>query len=196
MPGQEAVLAVNGPLARTLSDIVLYSSVVVNSQPWLRDPKCLPIPWRSVELPQKLKIGIMWNDSIVLPTPPVQRALKDLAGRLKGAGHDVVDWDPVDQPEGTELLKRMFLADGGKTIKHQLTRSGEPWREEMADYSTAEELGTADMWKLHLERTAFQNKYLDRWTAAGLDAIICPTTPYSTAKNGTFKHGKLIGSPS
>lgn len=189
MPGQEAVLAVNGPLARTLSDITLYSSTIVNSQPWLRDPKCLPIPWRSVELPSKLKIGVLWNDGMVLPTPPVARALKTAVEKLRNAGHEVVDWDPRDQFEGTELLKRMFLADGGKTIEHELQRTGEPWRDEMRDYSTAQELGTAEMWKLHLERTAFQNKYLDRWNAEGLDAIICPTTAYTTTKNGSFKHG-------
>lgn len=190
MPGQEAVLAVNGPLARTLSDITLYGSTIVGSHPWLRDPKCLPIPWRTVELPSKLKFGVLWNDGMVLPTPPVARALKAVVDKLRKAGHDVVDWDPRDQREGTELLKRMFLADGGKTIEHELKRTGEPWRNEMQDYSTAEELGTTDMWKLHLERTAFQNKYLDRWNAAELDAIICPTTAYTTTENGSFKHGQ------
>ena len=179
-------------MARSLSDIVLYSSTVIGAQPWLHDPKCLPIPWRSIDLPKKLRIGVMWNDNIVRPTPPVTRALRDTVDKLKAAGHELVDWDPKDQMEGLMLLKRMFLADGGKTIRHELSRTGEPWREEMAMYSEAEELPTADMWKLHLERTAFQNKYLDRWNAAGLDALICPTTSFSTTKNGTFKHGKLV----
>ncbi|KAK0384694.1 hypothetical protein NLU13_7172 [Sarocladium strictum] len=193
MPGQEAVQSVNGPLARTLSDVIIYSQVVINSQPWLRDPKCLPIPWRKEELPEKLKIGVMWNDSMVIPTPPVARALEEVVTKLRKAGHDVVDWDPKDQPEGTQLLGRMFLADGGKTIRHELQRTGEPWRDEMLDYSAAQELGTSEMWKLHLERTAFQNKYLDRWNAAGLDAILCPTTPYSTTKNGSFRHVGYTG---
>lgn len=196
MPGQEAVLAVNGPMARTLSDVVFYSKTVVDSQPWLRDPKCLPVPWRAVELPERLRIGVMWHDAVVRPTPPVRRALQDAVDKLRAAGHDVVDWDPVDQNEGVELLMRMFVADGGKTIKHELHRTGEPLRHEMIGYETAEELGTADMWKLHLERTAFQNKYLDRWTEAGLDAIICPTTPYSTVKNGEFKYGEFCSVPS
>ncbi|KAH7305859.1 amidase signature domain-containing protein [Stachybotrys elegans] len=193
MPGQEAVQSVNGPLARTLSDIIMYSSAVVNSQPWLRDPKCVPIPWRAVELPAKLNIGVMWNDGIVVPTAPVSRALRETVAKLRAAGHNVTDWDPKDQAEGTLLLKRMFLADGGKTIRHELRRTGEPWREEMYDYSVAEELGTADMWKLHLERTAFQNTYLDRWNASNLDAILCPTTAYSTTQHGSFRHVGYTG---
>jgi amidase len=103
-----------------------------------------------------------------------------------------VEWDPVDQKEGSDLLQRMFLADGGQTIRKVLERTDEPWRPEMDGYRTARDLSTSEMWKLQLERTAFQNKYLDRWNKAGIDAIVCPTTPYSTGRNGTFKHGMSI----
>ncbi|KAI1040865.1 hypothetical protein LB505_008784 [Fusarium chuoi] len=44
------------------------------------------------------------------------------------------------------------------------------------------------MWKLQLERTAFQNRYLDRWNKAGIDAIVSATTPYSTGKHGSLRH--------
>ncbi|KAH7193681.1 amidase signature domain-containing protein [Fusarium flagelliforme] len=193
MPGQEAVQSVNGPLGRTLQDIQLYSKAVIDSQPWLADPKCLPIPWRPAQLPSKLKIAFMWHDGMVLPTPPVIRALRIAKERLEAAGHTIVEWDPVDQREGGELLQRMFLADGGQTIRKELERTDEPWRPEMAAYSTARDLSTSEMWRLHLERTAFQNKYLDRWNKAGIDAIICPTTPYSTGKNGSLKHVAYTG---
>ncbi|CAK7245767.1 MAG: hypothetical protein STHCBS139747_007359 [Sporothrix thermara] len=194
MPGQEAVMSVNGPLARTLDDIEAYTRAVLGGEPWLLDSKCLPIPWReSVTVPAKLTIGVLWNDGQVRPTPPVARALKLAVARLQAAGHTLVDWDPVDQAEGTRLLARMFVADGGKTILHELERTGEPLRPEMAMYGTAAELGTADMWKLHLERTAYQSKYLDRWNAAGIDAILCPTIPFNTVKHGKFEHVGYTG---
>lgn len=190
MPGQEAVQSVNGPMARTLDDIDMYTRSVVNSQPWLQDPRCLPIPWRQTELPKHLKIAVMWHDNMVRPTPPVARALREVVSQLKSAGHQIVEWDPVDQKEGVQLLGRMFVADGGTAIRKQLERTGEPWRPEMETYRVAKELGTYDMWNLHLERVNFQNRYLDRWNKAGIDAILCPTIPFSTAKNGTFKHSK------
>ncbi|KAH7003234.1 amidase signature domain-containing protein [Fusarium venenatum] len=188
MPGQEAVQSVNGPLARTIQDIQFYSKAVIDAQPWLADPKCVPIPWRPAQLPDKLKIAFMWHDGLVLPTPPVTRALRVAKEKLEAAGHTIMKWDPVDQKEGSDLLQRMFLADGGQTIRKVLERTDEPWRPEMDGYRTARDLSTSEMWKLQLERTAFQNKYLDRWNKAGIDAIVCPTTPYSTGKNGTFKH--------
>ncbi|KAH6968347.1 amidase signature domain-containing protein [Fusarium avenaceum] len=193
MPGQEAVASVNGPLARTLQDVQLYSKAVIDAQPWLFDPKCLPIPWRPVQLPEKLKIAFMSHDGMVHPTPPVSRALQVAREKLEKAGHTIIEWDPVDQKEGVELLGRMFLADGGQTIRKELERTDEPWRPEMEAYRTARDLSTSEMWKLHLERTAFQNRYLDRWNKAGIDAIICPTTPYSTLRHGSFRHVAYTG---
>ncbi|KAF4879008.1 Acetamidase [Colletotrichum siamense] len=193
MGGQEAVQSVNGPMTRTITDLELYSKTVVNRQTWQYDPRCVPIAWRDVELPSKLKIAVMWNDGMVRPTPPVARALRETVEKLKAAGHEIVEWDPKDQKEGLSLLDRMFVADGGISIKKELDKTEEPWRPEMAAYSKAKELGTYDMWQLHLQRTAFQKRYLDRWVAAGIDAILCPTTPFTSVKNGTFKHVGYTG---
>lgn len=104
LAGQEAVHSVNGPMAHTLDDIKLFAKTVVDAQPWLVDPKCLPIPWRHVEPKAKLKIAVLWNDGVVLPTPPVVRAMKETVERLKAAGHEIVDWSPKLHPKAVELL--------------------------------------------------------------------------------------------
>jgi len=193
LPGQEAVQSVNGPMTRTLDDLAYYSKAVVDAEPWHRDPRCIPIPWRGgVALPAKLKIAVMWHDGIVLPTPPVTRALRHTVEKLKAAGHEIVDWSPEDQAEGAQLLFRMFLADGGKSVKRELERTGEPLRPEMEGYGNAKELGALEYWGLHLERQAYQKRYLDRWRKAGIDAILCPVTPYSSVENGKFKHGPYL----
>ncbi|POS69895.1 amidase [Diaporthe helianthi] len=193
MPGQEAVQSVNGPLARALEDITLEAKTVVDAEPWLHDPRMVPIPWREVHLPEKLKIAVMWNDGIVTPTPPVSRALQTTVEKLQAAGHEIVTWDPKDQAQGVRLLMRMFFADGAVSIRKQLERTGEPIRPEMSAYAEAKELGTYDMWQLHLERTDFQKRYLDRWNDARIDAILCPTTPYSSVRNGGFKYVGYTG---
>ncbi|KAL1859493.1 hypothetical protein Daus18300_009638 [Diaporthe australafricana] len=190
MSGQEAVQSVNGPMARTLDDIALEARTVVDSQPWLHDPRMVPIPWRDVKLPEKLKIAVMWNDGVVTPTPPVSRTLQLTVEKLQAAGHEIITWDPKDQAQGVSLLGRLFLADGAISIRKELDRSGEPFRPEMQDYAEAKELGTYEMWQVHLERTEFQKRYLDRWNEAGIDAILCPTTPYSSVRNGEFKYGR------
>lgn len=191
MSGQEAVQSVNGPLARTIDDLALEARAVVDAQPWLHDPRMVPLPWRGVELPGRLKIAVMWDDGIVTPTPPVARALRTTVDKLKAAGHEVVGWDPKDQAHGVDLLGRMFVADGGLSIRKELRRTEEPLRPEMESYGTAEELGTYEMWQLHMERTGLQKRYLDRWNEAGIDAILCPTTPFSSVRHGQFQHGEF-----
>ncbi|OAA58738.1 acetamidase [Cordyceps fumosorosea ARSEF 2679] len=190
MPGQEGVLSVNGPMARTLPDITLYSRVVVSSRPWLLDAKCLPLPWQHPPpaLPAKLRVGVMWDDTLVLPTPPVTRALHQTVARLRGAGHEVVGWRPTDMLRGLTMIGQFFVADGAAAIRQQLTQTGEPWRPEMAAYRDARPMTVLDVWRLQTERTAFQNENLDSWREAGLDALLLPTTPYVTHRHSGTRH--------
>ncbi|KAJ4292734.1 hypothetical protein N0V90_009397 [Kalmusia sp. IMI 367209] len=195
LAGQEAVMSVNGPMAKSLEDIIFYSKAVVDAQPWLVDPKVLPIPWRSVEHKSTLKIAVLWNDGLVVPTPPVTRALKETVEKLKAAGHEIVgDWDPVLHPKALDILGRLFVADGGKSVRALLGPTEEPFRPEMQAYAEATELGTYDMWQLHLERSELQKKYLEQWMSYdGLDAILAPTTPYSTVAHGDFSYVGYTG---
>ncbi|KAM0666302.1 hypothetical protein ACQRIT_005032 [Beauveria bassiana] len=188
MPGQEGVMSVNGPMARTLEDIAMYSKVVIQSQPWLRDAKCHPLPWKSVQLPEKLKIGVLWHDTLVQPTPPILRALRHTVTKLLRAGHDVVDWRPTDMLQSLTMIGKFFVADGAAAIRKELERTGEPWRPEMEAYRHAQPMSVYDVWKLQTERTAFQNANLDRWNDAGLDALLLPTTPYVTHKHSGTRH--------
>jgi amidase len=160
-------------MAKTLEDITIYSKAVIDAQPWLLDPKVLPIPWRQVEQKKKLKIAVLWNDGICMPTPPVTRALKETTETLKRAGHEIIEWDPKLHGKALELLGRMFVADGGKSVKALLEPTGEPMRPEMQQYKDAKELGGLDMWKLHLERSELARQYLEQWMSYGdLDAIL------------------------
>ncbi|KAK8074623.1 amidase [Apiospora hydei] len=200
MPGQEAVQSVNGPLARTLGDLEIYCRAVVDAEPWHdADPRCLPIPWRMPAPPlsgdnRKLKIAVMWDDGMALPTPPVTRALRQTVASLQEAGHDIVEWSSRDQAQGLDLLNRMFVADGGLAIREEIAKTGEPWfLPEMQAYAVSSELGTRDLWRLHAERQAYQKRHLDRWNAAGIDALLCPTTPYASVENGKFRHVGYTG---
>lgn len=104
MAGQEAVISVNGPMARTLEDIKLFTKSVIDSEPWWVDPKCIAIPWRVIEPPKKLKIGVLWNDGVVMPTPPVRRALSLTVEKLRAAGHEVVEWGNEGHAQAAKIL--------------------------------------------------------------------------------------------
>jgi amidase len=128
LAGQEAVQSVNGPMGKTLEDIILYSKAIIDAQPWKVDPKMVPIPWRSVEPPKKLKIAVLWNDGICTPTPPVTRALEQTLEKLKSAGHGVVEWDPKLHSTALELLVRLCRCCAGPGLTDQGTHVCRRWR--------------------------------------------------------------------
>jgi amidase len=120
LAGQETVNSVNGPIARSIKDLVVYSQAVIGSDPWTIDPRCIPLPWRTVSVATKLKIGVMWDDSVVRPTPPVARALREVVEKLKLNGHEIIEWQPIGHEQGVRLLVSILAA----FAKDMLTISG------------------------------------------------------------------------
>lgn len=189
LKGQEAIGSVHGPMARSVADMRLFTANVSNSAPWLKDPKCIEMPWRSVTTPEKPTIAVLWDNGIIHPTPPVTRALKETVQKLKAKGYKILDWPSADHREAMELMGKLFVADGGKSVQDILAPVDEPFRPEMKAYEQATELGVYDLWQLQAQRTALTKRYLDRWNSIeGLDAILGPVSPYAgSPRAGGFK---------
>ena len=67
MAGQEGVLAVLSPMARTVDDLIYFSKSIISMKPWEYDHSVHPIPWRTdqeQELKKKkiLRVGVMRAD--------------------------------------------------------------------------------------------------------------------------------------
>ena len=194
LAGQESIGSVHGPMARSMADLRLFTDNVAKAGPWFRDPKCIPMPWRQVNLRPKPKIGILWDSGTITPTPPVKRALRTVVDKLRNAGYDIVDWPADGHVEAMSLMGKFFVADGGRSVRKVLELVGEPFRPELKPYETATDMSVYDLWQLQKQRTALQKKYLDRWaTCEGLDAVIGPTTPYVAPKSGQFKTVSYTG---
>ena len=100
MDGQNTILSVVGPLAHSVGSLRLLVKSLLNfQQPWLHDPLCHEIPWRDEHEKQiqtyadnsNLSFGIMRDDGIVTPHPPVQRAIDIAVKTLKKLGHKIVE---------------------------------------------------------------------------------------------------------
>jgi amidase len=107
--GMDAIVGCVGPLASSARDLELFCRVMLESQPWLQEPLLLEIPWkpdiaRGDSLPEKLSIAILCDDGVVAPHPPIADALKHSKDALIGAGHDVIEWHPLQHKEGWELI--------------------------------------------------------------------------------------------
>ena len=94
MEGQDSIPSVLGPLSTDIGGIKLFMQAVIDKKPWLKDPLSMRIHWdedgyRLVEHGggQKLTFGILWNDGLAVPHPPIIRALEMTRDILIAAGH-------------------------------------------------------------------------------------------------------------
>lgn len=210
IPGQEFILAVNGPMARSLRSLQVYSAALLSEQtaPWNLDHKCLPIPWRSdtIQPPgRKLRLGIVGiDDGLVTCHPPVERALGMTKKALEAQGHEVVDWDISDHPEINKTCLAAFFDFGGAAIMDQLLPHDEPVFPSMEPYRLAASAGEADlgptkMRLMNLKRNMIQKAYLDRWNATAtegkekLDGIIMAVSPWAAPRLGQTQKTFYVG---
>ena len=113
MSGCETIISSAGPMSPTLEGLNLFMKVVLDSEPWKCDLSLHQLPWRDTEAyfvengRRQLNVGILWDDKVVKPTPPVFRALKEVVERLKGLeGFAVTAWEPYQHERGTKILVR------------------------------------------------------------------------------------------
>lgn len=77
-----------GPIGRSVRDLELICRILCQGQPWLTDPRVTYKPWCTVITPKRVTIGVMWWDEVVMPHPPVKRALQMTVDALRAAGHE------------------------------------------------------------------------------------------------------------
>lgn len=77
----------------------------------------MPIPWEIPIAPSWsglngcIRIGVMWHDDVVLPQPPIRRALKTLVDALrKDPTFEIVDYKPFKHFEAGELAVSLVFS--------------------------------------------------------------------------------------
>ncbi|KAE8419758.1 amidase signature domain-containing protein [Aspergillus pseudocaelatus] len=189
--GQQSLPGVVGPLARSLEDLELFMKSILDQEPWRKDASLTPVPWRSVRTLANLTIGILKDDGIVRPHPPVSRAIKIAEDKLRAAGVNVVEWEPFQHREIYDLVNAFFAADGFQNLREALEASGEPilpltnvvygWGKEMTVYKN---------WELNYQREVFRAQYHELMKLRGVDVILSPAYPGVAPEHET---GTYIG---
>ncbi|KAI1413850.1 amidase [Hypoxylon sp. FL1857] len=189
--GQEHVPSSVGPLARNLPSLTLVMKELIQMEPWERDARCAPIPWRG-EIFQSfrstpLTIGLLTDDGVVRPHPPISRVLLSLVEKLRAAGHDIVEWDADLHPECIQVLDDFYTADGGEDIRRDVLAGGEPFIPHVeALVNRGQPISVYEYWQINRRKVALQQAYLRKWneirspkTGKQVDAVLMPPMPHS-----------------
>lgn len=86
-----------GPMTRSLSSMTAITKLVIEAEHWNLDSQLPTMPWRNGVFEtlssRPLVIGIMPDDGVVKPLPPVARVFRETVVRLQAAGHEILEWD-------------------------------------------------------------------------------------------------------
>ncbi|RAL13671.1 putative glutamyl-tRNA(Gln) amidotransferase subunit A [Aspergillus homomorphus CBS 101889] len=177
-PGQESIRGVVGPLAsQSVADLELFQQAVLDQEPWETETSIPPVPWRRVQATKQMTVGILWDDGIAHPHPPVTRALRQAKSKLEAAGIKVVDWEPYKHDHGWDIISKMYFPDAALLQRTLITASGEPtlpltsWA---FHYSKPNPLTVAEAWNLNAQRDIYRDEYQALMRSRGVDFILCP----------------------
>lgn len=202
--GTDNILPVIGPLSTSIHGIKLFMQVLIDAKPWLVEPSLIPIPWRRdlIDYPwiKKLKIGVLWDDEVVRPHPPVTRALKEVVDKLKNVpGIEIIEWKPYEQEKAWSIAASLYFIDGGKQEKDLIEASGEPWlplsRHVIHENEYCKRLSIEELWQWQNKREVYREEYAKLWNDTApdpnndnmMDAILCPVGPGAAPVLGTAK---------
>lgn len=184
-PSESAVPPVHGPVARSVADLELYAKAFINPAFVKYDHNVLPIPWREVTLPQKLKIGYFVDNGACLPAPPVRRMMAESIEKLKAAGHELIPFTPVDVMGMFETCFAFFDAWYGDLFQVIGPNTGDPFISAIApDLDPRAGLALTDPkvnlpmnknWELYVKKQIALHIWTQQFLSLGLDAIVCPT---------------------
>ena len=77
-------------MARTVEDIEIATRAVFGKS---ANYSSAPVPYREIELGQKLKFGYYFNDGMACITPACSRAVSETVEALKKQGHECVEFE-------------------------------------------------------------------------------------------------------
>ncbi|KAK4548332.1 hypothetical protein LTR36_010202 [Oleoguttula mirabilis] len=186
-PGQDTYASSVGVMGASLGAVGLVLKSLISTQPWLRDPSVVPIPWRQQIVEETLgrnrdkdtnatskplKLGVYWDDGVVTPHPPVARELRIVAEAVEKAGHKV-----TTRPGA-------YMMQGLTGLGHGLDSAFTDNSEESAH--------------LTIEGKAYCESFSDYWNSTSVDdgqivdAVIMPVAPHATVIPGKYYHtGKV-----
>jgi amidase len=113
VPGTAGVRSSAGPMATSIRDCSLFVKSLMDAETWRYDSNIISLPWRSLRVKETLRVGLVEDDGMYTPSPPVRRGLKKATDLLRNS--DQIDLVPITLPDVKEHyydLLRYFSVSG------------------------------------------------------------------------------------
>jgi fatty acid amide hydrolase len=225
-PGQEAVRAQAGPVARTVDDLGLLFRALDPAYLSVLDPRVAPLAWsdpRGLDL-RGLRVGVYTTDTVVPASKALVRAVDRAADALGARRLEVRPFTPPDARAMISAYLGALSADGGVTLLRALAGGAvdpvlEPMRR-LANVPQAVrrtgaraaravgqpnvalmldalgEKSVAALWQLTSDLRAYRAELLAAMERAGVSLLLCPPAVTPAHLHGDAKNFTLAAAPS
>jgi amidase len=206
-PGTTGVLSSAGPMATSFRDCSLFLKSVMQADTWKYDSTVVSVPWRGIKGNQKLRIGLVEDDGLYTPSPPVRRGLKAAADLLRA--NKSVEVIPITLPGvkdhyadliayftvlGSDVSNQSFFSiyeTHTKQSKHyyeQFARTGEPIVPSLEAPGLLTMKGTdlKGFFDLNVRRAKAARAYLKLFLDNKIDAIVMPPAAHTAVPHDTW----------
>ncbi|XP_005151328.2 fatty-acid amide hydrolase 1 isoform X2 [Melopsittacus undulatus] len=203
IPGQKAVTAAVGPMAKDVESLALSMRALLCEDMFSLDSSVPPIPFNEevYSSTQPLRIGYYETDFFTMPSPAMRRAIRETKQLLEDAGHTLVPFElmNVDYAFFNFCVKGVF-ADGGASflrkfkgeleesslgmlwlmkspnwLKNVLSWITKPFMPRFSAVLASMRANTVDqVWSLHCEIEEFSQQFTAQWKKLNLDVMLCP----------------------
>lgn len=185
-------------MASRLDTLHLSMRSIINLKPWEYDARCVPIPWRedaySEALSRPLVFGVLFDDGVARPHPPVTRVLQQAVDALRSAGHEIIEWNADLHTDCIRLMDEYYTADGGEDIRSAVVAGGEPFIPHVERLvNRGRPISVYEYWQLNRRKWALQNAYLKKWDSLRTqdgrvaDAVLMPPMSHTAVPHGNTR---------
>ncbi|KAH7024862.1 amidase [Microdochium trichocladiopsis] len=197
-PGTKDLLSSAGPMATSLRDIEMFMRVIMQAEAWRYDPAAVGVPWVGgnaveavAEKTKKVRIGVMLEDGVFTPAPPVRRGLRMVMDKL--AGHtDRIELVPIELPDVQTIYSefvRYLVMCGGQHYLGLFAQTGEPPVPSVKNANIDSIPAMNDLHtlrELNARREVIAQKYHALFVDSKLDAILMPPAPHTAIPHDTW----------
>ncbi|KAG9569953.1 amidase, partial [Aureobasidium melanogenum] len=183
-PGMVGIEVVAGPMATSSRACSFFMKTIMSAQAWRYDSSCLHLRWQGQQSSRKPRIGLVLDDGVYTPFPPVRRAIREAAQKLRDAGVDVVELRLPHIANAVGITYGMFALDGCQFVQDLIKEGKEPQVESVKRVNLAAipKSSMQGYMDLTAGRRKLQAVYHSFWLDNRLDAIMLPGAPQTATR--------------
>ncbi|KAH0351003.1 amidase, partial [Aureobasidium melanogenum] len=183
-PGMVGIEVVAGPMATSSRACSFFMKTIMSAQAWRYDSSCLHLRWQGQQPSRKPRIGLVLDDGVYTPFPPVRRAIREAAQKLRDAGVDIVELRLPHVADAVGITYGMFALDGCQFVQDLMKEGKEPQVESVKRVNLAAipKSSMQGYMDLTAGRRKLQAVYHNFWLDNQLDAIMLPGAPQTATR--------------